>query len=166
MKAQLISAVCCLCFFGATPGHSEVVSGNWLDPNFALCEGIGAHASGRVRATATVERHDSGVTITGLSVFTTHPVGHSASAKVKWKDVSGSWQSTSLVKPWYDVILSSDVKQHLVLPQVQTSASGAGAHESMQLLASSGAPIKLTLTLLFTTANGSCPTSFEQDWTL
>lgn len=49
---------------------AETATTSWSDPNFALCEGIGGWASGRVNAHAEFERSGGMLRVSSFSLTT------------------------------------------------------------------------------------------------
>lgn len=154
-----------IAFISAIPAPvgAEVVDADWADPNFAFCEDLGVHASGRVRATAKIEHLAGQRRITSLSLSTTHTHAHRLSGTVGWKAADGRQVVTTLQEPWFDVISAPSSGQLLVLPR---NGSGTGPSAQMGLDTERGTPIRIKLRLLFTTPSGNCPTSFDQTWNL
>lgn len=142
---------------------AEVVDADWADPNFAFCEDLGVHASGRVRATAKVENVARARRITSLSITTTHGHAHRATGAIVWKSPNGEERSTTLQEPWFDVISAPGAGQLLVLPR---NGNGPGPFAQTPIETAPKSPITIKLNLLFTTPGGNCPTSFTQAWTL
>jgi len=143
-----------------TVAADQVVHADWSDPNFAFCEDVGIHASGRVQATAKVGT-DAGIRkLKSLIVTTTHSHAHKVSGSIEWIAADGSRKSTALQAPWFDVMSTPGAGQFLVLPR-RGNVSGPDAQTRIAL--KPGASLTIKLTLVFVTSSGSCPTSFSQN---
>jgi len=149
----------------ANSGLADIAQESWSDPNFALCEGMGAAASGRINAYAEYENSGSSITITSLNIVTSgYNFEHVASGNIGYADGSGQARSVILQQPWFSEMGAAGPGDSLFLPQVMTSANGPGPWEQMKIEVSNGTELSIGLSLLFSANGGNCPTSFDTKW--
>jgi hypothetical protein len=141
----------------------QSVDADWMDPNYAFCEDVGVHASGRVRATAKLAVENNVRRIKSLSLTTTHAHSHKASGSVQWTAPDGSRKSQNLQVPWFEILSAPGAGQTLVLPR---NGAGRGPGAQVPLDTQLGTSITINLSLAFVTPGGTCPTSFSQSWAL
>ena len=139
---------------------SETLEAEWTDPNFALCEGLGLHASGRVRAVVTFDNKLAARQISSLSISTDHYHSHSISGTVEWSAPDGKKVTTVLQEPWFEVIRPAGAGRVLFLPR----GVGSGPSAQTALHTKLKSVITVRLNLVFGIAGAKCPTSFRQDW--
>ena len=162
----LVILVCCLINVGLIlPSHAASKSESWGDPNYALCEGLGVFASGRINGTINYEINGDMLRVTSL-VFDTvgYQKSHIPSGMITYIAVDGSSHSTNLQTPWFDVMRAAGPGASLLLPRNKSGNAGPSSAEQMEFVMKKGTAISINITLLFSVPGGNCPTSFSTDW--
>lgn len=166
MNLKLLSKILLSLLICSESAFGDTAQTSWSDANFAFCEGIGAGASGKVKAHAEYKDNGAKVTLTSFSLATSgHSFDHIASGKIEYLDDSSQTQSLRLQQPWFPVMGAAGPGDVLYLPKNKTSAT-TGPWEQGSIELKSGSTIKITMSLLFAVAGGNCPTSFSADWKL
>lgn len=161
MKLKFITL---LLLLASNPVLSKNFEKEWIDFNYALCEGAGIHASGRVKAKVEAISEGGYYRVTSFEITMTHPLKKHYSASVKYIDNSSEKKKVLLVKPWFPIITEKN-HSHLLLPQNRNSAN-PGPDEQMDIYVSKKHPVEIDVNILVSheTGTGTCPVSFSTSW--
>ena len=157
--SRLVTALALVAF--STEALSERTSNSWVDTNYALCEGIGASASGRINVALEYTRTDDTIEVTSLNIVLQYQHPTSTTATITVTNPSGVAETITLQAPWFDTI-SAPGSKSLYLPRIRTSEYGPAPNEQRSFKMKAGDAISFFVSNLFTVAGGNCPTSFEE----
>ena len=139
---------------------ASVYSNSFSDANFALCEGVGIHGSGRVEVRVEFEKVGSAFKVSDISLIGNYATASSFSAVIEFTNSHNKQQTISLQKPWYSVIQAEN-SFPLTNPRVMTSPTPGIGDKEVFMIDASGA-INIKATTVHSVAGGNCPTAFEQ----
>lgn len=151
----------------AAYAHSALAanySKSFVDPNYAACEGVGAHASGKLTVSIKYAKEGKQFRITDVLLIGKYQMATGFSGRLLFRNERGVKQQMKLQRPWYS-ILKAPNSLHLTNPQVRTTAK-PGIDDKQEFVVGRSGVIMIETNTLIVTRSGSCPSSFAQQITL
>lgn len=162
--ALVCSAVAVALIVPLGPSLATSRTETWTDPNFVPCEGMGALATGRVRAHVEYTQTGQSIRVTSFSLESAYGFPHEPSATIRYTDPAGTLPQLRLQEPWFPQVgPAGDNARHLFLPR---AGSGRGPAAQSPFTMRAGTPVRISLNVRFPQAGGSCFASFSADLVL